>query len=224
MPNCITIREDHFTDQLFHLKISFDNGPEYEVQLPNPVDKDREGRFEWYFEQHIRAPFLDGERVKRVVEEIRQYGEMLFTALFQGPDVFSDYRTFRNTGLSQLEFAIVGKSTVFHSIHWEALKDPQLPEAFAAGQANVFRKNNRPAGFSAQVEPSPVLNLLIVTARPDWEDDVNHRTIIRPVVDLIESSQLRVDAHILRPGTYRRLVEHLQITGHRAIPARIASE
>ncbi|QDK82041.1 tetratricopeptide repeat protein [Spirosoma sp. KCTC 42546] len=209
MPNVIMIQEDHFTDQRFSLRISFNNGSQYEVILPNPVDRDQERRFEWYFEQQLRNPFLDRERVKRVVEEIRQYGEALFTALFQTPNIAFEYRTCRNQGLDQLEFAIVGKSTGFHTIHWEALKDPELPEAFAAGRANVFRKNNQPVSFLAPISPSTVLNLLLVTARPDWEDDVNYRTIIRPVIELIESAQLRVDAHILRPGTYQSLVEHL---------------
>eukprot|EP01098_Paradermamoeba_levis_P002374 TRINITY_DN12777_c0_g1_i1.p1 TRINITY_DN12777_c0_g1~~TRINITY_DN12777_c0_g1_i1.p1 ORF type:complete len:281 (-),score=-11.98 TRINITY_DN12777_c0_g1_i1:5-847(-) len=209
MSTVITIQEDHFIDQCFSLRISFNNSAQYEVELPNPVDRDQERRFEWYFEQQLRNPFLDRERVKRVAEEIRQYGETLFTTLFQAPNLAFEYRTCRNQGLDQLEFAIVGKSTGFHTIHWEALKDPELPEAFAAGRANVFRKNNQPVSFPAPISPSTVLNLLIVTARPDWEDDVNYRTIIRPVIELIESAQLRVDAHILRPGTYQAFVEHL---------------
>ncbi|GAB4012370.1 hypothetical protein GCM10028808_28290 [Spirosoma migulaei] len=209
MPNTITIREDRFDEQVFHLKISFNNGPEYEVQLPNPIDKAQEKEFEWYFEEHLCTPFLDGERAKRAVATIRQYGEALFATLFQAPATFYEYRTCMNSGLNQLEFAIIGKSTGFHAIHWEALRDPTLPQAFSAGQANVFRKNNRPAGFEAQLQPSSMLNLLMVTARPDWEDDVNYRTIVRPIIDLIESAKLRVDAHILRPGTYEQLGRHL---------------
>lgn len=214
MPNTITIRESSFNEPVFQLAVSFTDGPEYEVQLLNPHDPKQEDRFEWYFEQYLRdSPFFEAEKAKRTVQEIAQYGEALFKEIFiKNPVIFSKYQRFLDDGLSELEFAINGINTAFHAIHWEALKDPALPKAFAAEQANVFRKNRIPAAVESRVKPSPFINLLLVTARPKWEDDLNYRTITRPIIDLIESAKLRVKAHILRPGTYEQLVKHLNNT------------
>ena len=207
--NTIVIREENFTSQLFEVTITVNDGPEYNVQFPNLTNPEQEELLEWYFEQYLRYPFLNSERVHRAIDQIKQYGESLFSTLFNNPLLFSEYRNLLNSGLSNLEFAISGKSADFHLIHWETLKDPLLPQAFAAGKANVFRKNRRPASIEASVKTSPVLNLLIVTARPHWEHDVNYRTINRPIIELIESARFRVNAHILRPGTYQSLVRHL---------------
>lgn len=209
MSHLITIRESSFDNPTFQLTLSFDNGPDYEVNLTNPANQEQEARFGWYFERYLRYPMLDTVKAEQIVEEIRTYGEGLFNALFQQREAFAEYQSMKKAGLSQLEFAIIGKSPRFQAIHWEALKDPALPEAFAAGQANVFRKNSRPAGTFVPPAPSPVLNLLMVVARPDWENDVNYRTITRPIIDLIDTARLRVEPYILRPGTYEQLLRHL---------------
>ena len=62
----------------------------------------------------------------------------------------------------------------------------------------------------ADVRSSPTINLLIVVARPRGRGDVGYRTISRPLVEALQQSQLRVRVEILRPGTYRALVRHLE--------------
>ena len=57
---------------------------------------------------------------------------------------------------------------------------------------------------------SPVINLLVVTARPDEEKDVGYRTISRPLVDAIERGRLRVNLELLRLGTFEALSGHLE--------------
>nr|WP_225912894.1 tetratricopeptide repeat protein [Nostoc flagelliforme] len=58
-----------------------------------------------------------------------------------------------------------------------------------------------------------MINLLVVTARPNEEHDVGYRTISRPLLELIESCQLRVNVELLRPGTYEALSKHLEAKG-----------
>ncbi len=60
---------------------------------------------------------------------------------------------------------------------------------------------------------SAVVNLLVVVARPDEENDVGYRTISRPLVEAIGQSDLRVNVDILRPGTYEALVKQLAEKG-----------
>ena len=84
-------------------------------------------------------------------------------------------------GVDTLRIKIAG-SPEFHRLHWEALKDPKLPQAFAL-QAPMVRKNLMPQPVRATFRASPTINLLIVTARPGGKRDVGYRTISRPLVE-----------------------------------------
>ncbi|WP_089091653.1 hypothetical protein [Nodularia sp. NIES-3585] len=53
----------------------------------------------------------------------------------------------------------------------------------------MLRKNVKTAPVSANVPSSPVINLLVVVARPDEERDVGYRTISRPLIKLIDNSR-----------------------------------
>jgi tetratricopeptide (TPR) repeat protein len=67
--------------------------------------------------------------------------------------------------------------------------------------------------MEANVKAYPQINLLLVTARPDEEEDVGYRTISRPMVELLETPKLPVRIHILRPGTFQALSNHLDEVG-----------
>ncbi len=74
----------------------------------------------------------------------------------------------------------------------------------------MVRKNLKPQALPASVRSSPVINLLIVTARPSGIRDVGYRTISRPLVEALRNANLRVQVEILRPGTYKALENHLR--------------
>src|SRR5262249_57084151 len=84
-----------------------------------------------------------------------------------------------------------------------------LPHPFAL-QAIVLRKNLTPSPLQANIQPSPTINVLIVTARPRGKEDVGYRTISRPMVEALRQAGLPVQIDILRPGTYEALHHHLQ--------------
>src|SRR6202043_379058 len=98
-------------------------------------------------------------------------------------------------GLSTLQFEIAG-SPDFHRLHWEALKDPNLPQPLAL-QAIMIRKNLKTTVFPATVCPFPTINLLIVTARPQGARHVGYRTISRPLVDGLPQANLPFQIEIL---------------------------
>jgi hypothetical protein len=54
--------------------------------------------------------------------------------------------------------------------------------------------------------------VLLVVARPHGKHDVGYRTISQPLVEAVQNANLPVKIDILRPGTYRALVEHLKNT------------
>ena len=113
--------------------------------------------------------------------------------------------------MSTLQIEIAG-SPAFHALHWEALKDPDLPHPLSL-QTIMVRKNLATSPVQATVRPSPTINLLIVTARPSGRQDVGYRTISRPMVEALRQAGIPVQIEILRPGTYEALDKHLrQIT------------
>ncbi|MDB9375156.1 tetratricopeptide repeat protein [Nodularia sphaerocarpa] len=207
----ITIREEGRIDTGFAAKLQFDGG-EYPVTISDPFTPQEEKLLEWYFEEWVTFPFSDTVIAERAAASVKTYGESLFKQVFQADiNAYRLYRQLRGN-LSQLQIEIVAKTPEFHALHWEALQDPDLSRPLAV-DCVMLRKNVKPAPVSANVQLSPVINLLVVVARPDEERDVGYRTISRPLLELIDNSNLRVNVELLRPGTYESLSRHLQEKG-----------
>jgi len=188
--------------------VSFDNGPEYPITISDPFTEEEERELEWYFEEHLEFPFTKKVRAQNAAASITTYGETLFKQVFGTTDIYAEYRSLLKAGLNNLQLEIVGSPNL-HALHWEAMKDPKLSQPLAL-QAVMVRKNLRPQALPASIRPSPTINLLIVTARPSGRRDVGYRTLSRPLVETTRATNLRVRVEILRPGTYRALVNHLR--------------
>lgn len=206
----ITIREREKTENGFKASLSFEGGTEYEIEVSNPFTAQEEARLEWYFERWLVFPHLETVKAQAAKESVRQYGEKLFEQVFKSDvDAYSDYKEIK-AQIKQIEIA--GNSPEFQALHWEALQDPQQPRPLAVDCVMVRKRGKNPAG-KALVEPSPVIKLLVVTARPGEEKDVNHRTISRPLMAAIQKSKLRVQVDLLRPATFEALSDHLEEKG-----------
>jgi len=196
------------TDE-FQATISFNNGPEYALTINNPFAKEEDDQLAWYFERYLRFPFTDQVKAREAAGSIARYGESLFKQVFEeNHNVYARYKAAVQAGLSTVQFEIAG-SPLFHTLHWEALKDPELRLPLAL-QATMVRKNLNPSTIDASVRPFPTINLLIVTARPSGRSDVGYRTISRPLVEALRQANLPVQIDILRPGTYKALEKHLR--------------
>ena len=207
----ITIRQADAADvqeqAIFQAVVSFDHGPEHQISLQDPFEPKQEDLLEWYFEQHLRFPFTDQKTASQVAQSITEYGEKLFGQVFpEGLQRF--YGRALAHGPAGVTFEILG-SPAFHRLHWEALKDPNLPRPFAL-EAPMLRKNLEPCEVEAVMQPSPTLNILVVTARPGGQRDVGYRTITRPLVEALGQTKLPVRIDILRPGSFKALVEQLE--------------
>lgn len=150
--------------------LSFDYGAEYPITIHDPFSEEEEQDLEWYFEQWLRFPFLNQVKAQTAAQSIANYGERLFKQIFSDPLAYVTYRNAVQAGLSTIQIEIAG-SPIFHRWHWEALKDPQLPQPLAL-QATMVRRNLKPQVVRATLRPSPTINLLIVTARPGGAEDV----------------------------------------------------
>ncbi len=207
----ITIREQQQTDAGFEATVTFDNSAEYPITISDPFTPQEETELEWYFEEWLVFPMLDEVKAKRAADSVKKYGEELFDQVFGDKKTYREYDNLKNN-LSQLQIEIIGKTPEFQAFHWEALRDPELPRPLAV-DCVMLRKTVNPSTIEAYVEPSPVINLLVVIARPDEESDVGYRTISRPLVELIDHIQLPVKIELLRPATYEALCKHLEEKG-----------
>ncbi|MEM9090902.1 MAG: CHAT domain-containing protein, partial [Cyanobacteria bacterium P01_F01_bin.53] len=210
----ITIRElrqlESESQSSFEAELSFDGGGRYGVTITDPFSVTEEQELEWYFERWLRRPFLDTVKAARAQESIRSYGEKLFDQVFADRKAYGAYDRLKGR-LSEVTIEIEGESPAFQALHWEALRDSEGDARPLAVDGVMVRKMRQVA--SAQVNASPVVNLLVVIARPDEESDVGYRTISRPLVEAIRQSQLRVSVDIVRPGTYEAFVKQFQAKG-----------
>ncbi|MBO1059682.1 MAG: tetratricopeptide repeat protein [Aphanizomenon flos-aquae CP01] len=206
----ITIREQQQTATGFAASLSFGDG-EYDIIITDPFTHQEEEDLEWYFEEWLVFPMTETVKAERAKNSVKIYGEKLFEQVFQDKKAYSKYQQVKNN-LSQVQIEIVSKTPEFQALHWEALQDPDFPRPLAV-DCVMLRKSVNSAVGSVNLPLSPVINLLVVVARPDEEKDAGYRTISRPLVELIENGQLRVNVELLRPGTYQALSQHLEAQG-----------
>ncbi|KAB8334330.1 CHAT domain-containing protein [Scytonema tolypothrichoides VB-61278] len=205
----ITIREEEKTDSGFEITLRFEE-EEYLVTITNPFTSKEEQELEWYFEEWLEFPFSDTIIAERAAASIKKYGENLFNQVFTDRNAYTRYQQLGRHNPLQIE--IVGKTPDFQALHWEALWEPGYSRPLAVDCVMV-RRNVKRGARQANIPQSPVINLLVVTARPNEEQDVGYRTISRPLIDAIENSQLAVNVELLRPGTYEALARHLEEKG-----------
>ena len=135
----IRIRERGSRDEGFNAALSFDHGEEYPITITDPFAEGEEARLEWYFEEHLRFPFTRQVDAQEAAASISAYGEALFEQVFADRKAYARYTAALQSGVENLAFEIAG-SPDFHSLHWEALKDPDLKQPLAL-QAPMVRRN-----------------------------------------------------------------------------------
>ena len=208
----ITIREQQRTETGFEAILSFDGRVNYPISITDPFTTQEEQQLEWYFEEWLVYPMLNTVKAQKAADSVKAYGQQLFEQVFKANfDAYSEYRQLRGN-LNQVQIEIESQTPEFQALHWEALRDSELPRPFGV-DCVMLRKRLNSVAVPAYVQPSPVINLLVVTARPNEDSDVGYRTISRPLIEAIQNSQLRVNVELLRPGTYEALERHLEEKG-----------
>ncbi|MGF1991392.1 MAG: CHAT domain-containing protein [Nostoc sp. ZfuVER08] len=208
----ITIREKQPTAEGFAASLIFEGG-EYPINITDPFTPKEERQLEWYFEEWLTYPMLNGKKAEAAKTSVVSYGESLFNQVFKADiDAYSLYRELRGN-LKQVKIEIVGNSPEFHALHWEALRDMDWPRPLSVDCVMIRKRLDKAASVAANMAESPIINLLVVIARPDEEHDVGYRTIARPLIEVIQKSHLPVNIDLLRPGTYESLERHLEAKG-----------
>ena len=198
---------EQYPDGSFGVRVSFGDWAEYDVTVADPAEASAEELLAWYFEQHLRYPFLDKDLEQAAVEQIAAYGEVLFSQVFGGA-ASHEYRSLRDIGFDRCRVEISG-SAGLHWLHWEALRDPDLPAPLAV-RLPVTRRADRQGLKFQPPSGRTTVNILVVVARPDGPRDVGYRTMSRPLLDALRTAGLPVTVDLVRPGTWDALREHLQ--------------
>lgn len=86
-------------------------------------------------------------KARDAAASIKTYGEGLFRQVFAAPQAYAAYKQKLQAGIGSLRFEIQG-SPEFNRLHWEALKDPDLPRAFAL-EAVMLRRSMVPPSLPA---------------------------------------------------------------------------
>jgi hypothetical protein len=187
----------------YQATVAFDGGKKFPCTIVSPFSTEQENALAWYLDQYANNAEKK-KQAKKVAASIEGYGKQLFKQVFKdNADIYARYYEVRQ---KELLIEITG-SPAFHSLHWETLHDPELSQPLAL-DVPIVRKYHKSPTFSMG-EDSHTINLLIVTARPHGQQDVDYRTISRPIVDDLRQAKLPVKIHILRPGTYHALTDHL---------------
>jgi tetratricopeptide (TPR) repeat protein len=194
-------------DGSFGVRVAFGEEAEYEVRVTDPAGPGTEELLAWYFERHLRFPFLDLDRERQAVTELAEYGRKLFAQVLGG-EANHDYRTLRGRSFDGCRLEVEG-SAAFHLLHWEALRDPNMDAPLAVRLPLTRRVAQLESMFELPLGRA-TLNILVVTARPFGAGDVGYRTISRPLLDSVRRSKLLVTVDLVRPGTWEALREHLQ--------------
>jgi tetratricopeptide (TPR) repeat protein len=204
----ITIAQKGSTASGFEAELIIEN-TRFAIQVSDPFvgDVQQEKWLEWYFEEWIRFPFTNTVRAEKAAKSVRQYGEALFEQVFGHRNAYGAFQAVSGN-LGALNVEIMGEPE-FQALHWEAMWESDQPHPLVV---NCMMSRRRLSGSFARVlvQESPVLNLLVVTARPDEEKDVGYRTISRPLVEAISNANLRVNVEMVRPGTYEAFARHLE--------------
>ena len=198
----VRVRELTQDNGMLRVRVAFGDDAEYNAEVTDPADEASETRLAWYFEQHLRYPFLDRDIEQQVIQQIASYGEALFEQVFGGT-ASGSYRKLRDQGFHGSRLEVSG-SAALHRLHWEALQDPDLSTPLAM-LLPIIRRVDAHAPEWAVPEPRPTLNILAVTARPAGSVDIGYRTISRPLLDAIRPGGLAVMVDLVRPGTWAAL-------------------
>jgi hypothetical protein len=111
----ITIRETQATATGFVASLIFDDG-EYQINITDPFTPKQERQLEWYFEEWLTYPMLNGVKAEAAKASVTSYGESLFNQVFDDKGAYNQYCQLRGN-LKQVKIEIVGNSPEFHALH-----------------------------------------------------------------------------------------------------------
>ncbi|MFT5466529.1 MAG: hypothetical protein ACI8UO_001629, partial [Verrucomicrobiales bacterium] len=175
--------------------------------IPDAGDATLTSEMRWYLETFLKHPFDPWtQKAERFERALKRWGTRAFKALFDNLDAG---HWIPHEADAVLDFTITCDEPALLAWPWEALHFPKL--GFLGHRARIQRRLSKDVPDPPELPalPKDTIRILLVTARP-YENDVDYRSISRPLVDLIRDQQLPAEVHVLRPPTFDGLKAHLR--------------
>ena len=180
----------------------------WSVTVPALCDETAYSEIEWYFEQYAdREPFATS-RATQVVETLAIYARRLVAALNLQNCPHSIRENTLEIELHLHQDIARGVS----SILWECLENTSLwPDKIRPSSVTLIRvvtPTDEAIGLPPP-EPFTDLNVLVLSARPQFEEDIPYGLVSKVIFEAAARSGSRVTVDIVRPGTLKAFVMHL---------------
>ncbi|MDJ0773268.1 MAG: hypothetical protein QNJ49_07530 [Mastigocoleus sp. MO_167.B18] len=98
----------------------------------------------------LTYPMLNGRKAEAAKNSVAGYGESLFEQVFQNRAAYSYYSQQLRNNLKEVKIEIVGDSPEFHALHWEAMRDKDLPRPLAVDCVMVRKRVTKAANVSVK--------------------------------------------------------------------------
>lgn len=144
----------------------------------------------WLLEKFLDWPFDPRtQQAERATVAMQAWGEAAFNALFDASKARDLYNAAISSGLASLRLIVSSDDPEVLSWPWELLYDPD--RRYIATDCDIERKLTKDVGEPSELPetlPRDRVNILLVTCRPDGENDVGYRSISRSFADLVHAS------------------------------------
>jgi hypothetical protein len=172
-----------------------------EVKIPEALPQDSISEIRWYLEDHIQQP-LETERAAKGRAALRHHGQGIIAAL----DLASATQINLSDEVVIFKVCLSSNANPTSHVFWELLENKDLWPDPAPREVIVTRLPNLPATKTIQpVHNAENFNILVVSARPDADEDLPPRLVSKVLASIVEESKsestVRASLDIVRPPT-----------------------
>ncbi|MEH2083994.1 MAG: tetratricopeptide repeat protein [Nostoc sp.] len=182
------------------------------VPFQQPFDEEKAAELRWYLEDYLKFPYgIFPDNAAKIEQKLQQWGQHLFELVFRSTDKGREFfQEATRDGLDKCELGIISNNANVLNLPWELLYSPDY-QFLAPSLAGMYRSLST-QGVKAPLPPMPddQLNILLVIARPYDEQDVNFKTIARPLLAALQPIRQRVNLKVLRPPSLKAFEAELQ--------------
>ena len=211
----LTVTHDPSVDALtVKLHYAGPDQPRVAGSFTDPLTPKDRAELRWYLEEYLKFPVgISPGRARKVEAAMQEWGERMFTLLFgPGRPARDIYQLAKDEGLRHFDFEIHYEAAYIGIIPWELLYDPELGSYLVHQFASFSRfRGGAPVELLEPRQAEEKLNVLVVISRPYGKNDVPYRTVVRPIMEVLQAPHLqrRIRVEILRPPTFENLKAHL---------------
>lgn len=155
----------------------------------------------WYLEDYLEfdeqpAPMI----AHRVEQQLAEWGEQLFFALFQASPQTSDLWACLRPHLADTRVEITTDIVAATTIPWEMIRDSQKGPLAIHAQSFVHTQGETHKAFAPMYPEPDKVRILLVICRPGGGEDVPFRSVAnRLIKGLDENARGMFDLDVLRP-------------------------